>query len=109
MSTTPLCILTPPGAFTGETCLLDANGIMQAVVGPISHSGSFPVKNNYGFNIGVNGFLDNGFAPIYVDPKLIVTGLETLTPRVVRSLALDVHHVSTAVSRSIEVSLFKFS
>ncbi|KAL1945652.1 hypothetical protein VTO73DRAFT_1654 [Trametes versicolor] len=93
----------------GQTATLDANGSMHPAGGTPNSSGTFRVSNQYGaINIGVNGFLNGVYAPIYVSPTPFVSGPVDLTPEEEVLVWFDTTHVTgmmiaESISNSINI------
>ncbi|KAI0766823.1 hypothetical protein BD413DRAFT_480427 [Trametes elegans] len=93
----------------GQTAILNSYGNMGEAGGTPNSSGTFSVNNEYGaMNIGVNGYMNGAFAPIFVSPKRTLTGPIHLTPVESVLVWFDLTHTTStiiigAISNSIEV------
>jgi len=92
----------------GQTCVLEADGVMDSATGPIDNSGTFHVINDFGpIHVGVNGSIGGKFLPIYVTPA-IVSGEADLSPVVTLMAWFDLELETSvmfvkAISNLIEV------
>lgn len=103
-------MLTARPRRTGQTALLDENGVMNNPTGSSNSSGTFTVDNEYAaLNIGVMGYLSGTFSPIFVSPSQLVNGPVDPTPIVSVLVWFDAQHKTStiivdSVSNTIEVS-----
>jgi hypothetical protein len=71
----------PQAIASGQTCLLDANGVLGDAQGPVDSSGVFHLDNDFGeVHVAVSSLLGGTFKPIFVTPENVVRGIVDLEP-----------------------------
>jgi hypothetical protein len=71
----------PQDIASGQTCTLDANGVLSDAKGASDTSGVFHLNNNFGeIHVGVSALIGGTYKPIFVTPENVVQGVVDLEP-----------------------------